>query len=168
MGQIVTIENKKDEKFLRKKTEDFDFKKFSKKEIEGLIRKMRTTMRQANGLGLSANQIGLNLKVFVAEVQTNNATKFYAVFNPRLEKIGGEKILFEEGCLSIPLTYGVVERPDRAVLIGQDKHGKSIKIKAWGLLARVFQHEVDHLNGALFVDKAKSVHKPGKEEGPKP
>ncbi len=164
MDKIVTIENKKDEKFLRKKTEDFDFKKFSKKEVEELIRKMRTAMRKANGLGLSANQIGLNLKVFVTEVQTNNATKFYAIFNPRLEKISGGKILFEEGCLSIPLTYGVVERPDRVVLVGQDKQGKQIKIKAWGLLARVFQHEVDHLNGALFIDKAKSVHKLNPEE----
>ncbi len=59
--------------------------------------------------------------------------------------------------MSVPETYGVVERSLRLTLLGSDQHGKKIKIKAWGLLARVFQHEMDHLNGALFIDRAKSV-----------
>lgn len=158
--KIVTIENKKGEKFLRHKTEDFDFKKFSKKEVNNLLSEMKREMRKANGVGLSANQIGLNFKVLVAEVPAaQNKLKFYAVFNPKIEKFGTEKISLEEGCLSVPLTYGDVERPEKIMLTGQDKNGKPIKIKAWGLLARVFQHEVDHLNGMLFVDKAKSIQK---------
>lgn len=154
------IDNKKEEKFLRRKAEDFDFQKFTRKEIHGLVQKLKTAMREARGIGLSANQIGLDFKLFVTEVSTEKGSnKFYAIFNPKIEKTGREKVLFEEGCLSVPLTYGTVERPTRIVLGGFDKNGRPIKIKAWGLLARVFQHEMDHLNGVLFVDKAKDVHK---------
>src|SRR3989344_5558254 len=112
-------------------------------------------MRTAHGIGLSANQIGLNMRVFVAEVpDAQGGMKSYAIFNPKLEKFSGEKIPFEEGCLSVPLTYGTVERAERVTLTGFDKNGGPVKIKAWGLLARVFQHEVDHLEGKLFIDKA--------------
>ena len=159
-GKIVTIESKKDEKFLRRRTADFDFTKFSKKEVVTLVAKMRKAMHAAHGIGLSANQIGLDMRVFVAEVpDAQGGMKFYAMFNPKLEKFSGEKIPFEEGCLSVPFTYGTVERSERVTLTGFDKHGKPIKIKAWGLLARVFQHEVDHLEGKLFIDRAKNVHK---------
>ncbi|MDP2598519.1 MAG: peptide deformylase [Candidatus Liptonbacteria bacterium] len=159
-NNIITIENKKDEKFLRRKTEDFDFEKFSRKEIFELISKMRAAMRAAHGIGLSANQIGLTYKMFVAEVPAQNGgTKFYSVFNPKIEKTGTEKVPFEEGCLSVPLTYGTVERPERITVVGQDKGSKHIKIKAWGLLARVFQHEIDHLEGRLFIDKAKNIQR---------
>lgn len=159
-SSIVTIENKKNEKFLRQKTAEFDFKKFTKAGINDLVLRMKKCMREAQGIGLSANQIGLNLKMFVAEVPTaQNKMKFYAVFNPKIEKFGGEKISAEEGCLSIPLTYGNVDRAEKITITGQDKNGKELRIKAWGLLARVFQHEIDHLNGNLFVDRAKEVHK---------
>lgn len=158
--EIVTIEKKAGEKFLRRKAEVFDFGKFSKKEIGGLIVRMKQAMREAQGIGLSANQIGLNFKMFVAEVPSGqNRSKFYAVFNPKIEKVGEETIEFEEGCLSVPLTYGQVERAEKIVLAGQDKNGRPMRIKAWGLLARIFQHEVDHLEGKLFVDKARNVHK---------
>lgn len=159
-NKIIIIENKRDEKFLRRKTEDFDFKKFGGKEIGELVARMRKAMRQASGVGLSANQIGLTYKMFVAEVPNQKGgNKFYAVFNPKIEKSGEETVGLEEGCLSVPLTYGEVERPAKITLSGYDKNCKPVKIKAWGLLARVFQHEVDHLNGALFIDKAKNIHK---------
>lgn len=160
MDKIITIENKKNEKFLRRKTEEFDFGKFSKKEVRELVERMKKKMREANGLGLSANQIGLKFRVFVAEIPgVDNKMKFYAVFNPRIEKSSSGKNSFEEGCLSVPMTYGEVERPERVTLMCQDKSGKPLKIKAWGLLARVFQHEMDHLDGKLFIDKAKNIHK---------
>jgi peptide deformylase len=159
VNEILVIDNKKEGKFLRKKTVDFDFKKFSKKEVSQLIALMRRVMEQANGIGLSANQIGLEFRVFVAEVPDREGTKkFYAVFNPKIEKVSEEKIDYEEGCLSIPGKWGDVERPEKIVLSGFDKNGKAVKVKAWGLLARVFQHEMDHLNGKLFIDKAKKVH----------
>ncbi|MDO8537227.1 MAG: peptide deformylase [bacterium] len=157
--KIVTIETKKDEKFLRRKTVDFDFAKFSKKEIVELVMKMKKAMHAARGIGLSANQIGLDVRVFVAEVpDAQGGMKSYAIFNPKFEKLSVEKIPFEEGCLSVPFTYGTVERPDRVTLAGFDKGGKPVKIKAWGLLARVFQHEVDHLDGKLFIDRTKDIH----------
>ena len=157
---ILKIENKKEEKFLRKKTEDFDFKRYSAKQIRELLQTMKTTMRVAHGIGLSANQIGLDFKVFVAEVpDAQGGNKFYAIFNPKIERTSGEDVDFEEGCLSIPYVYGEVARPKQITISAQDKNGKSIKIKAWGLLARVFQHEIDHLDGKLFIDRTKKIHK---------
>lgn len=184
--KIITIENKQDAKFLRHKTADFDFKKYGRKEIAELIKQMRERMEAVNGIGLSANQIGLNFKFFVVQIPRNisarlpapeaagfggqvnprsnpresaSTNKFYAIFNPEIVKFSKEKTVIEEGCLSVPGVYGLVERPKKITLVGQDKNAKKIKIKAWGLLARVFQHEVDHLNGILFIDKTKKVYK---------
>lgn len=152
---IWTIDNKKELKLLRKKAADFDFKKYSKSEITELISKMRVAMEKTQGIGLSANQIGLNLNCFIAQIEK----KFYAIFNPKIIKISKEMAEMEEGCLSVPETFGIVARPFKVVLEGLDKNGKKLKIKAWGMLARVFQHEVDHLNGTVFIDKATELHK---------
>jgi peptide deformylase len=152
---IWVIDNKSEAKLLRKKVADFDFKKHSKKEINELLKKMREAMKAANGIGLSANQIGLDMNIFIAQAED----KFYAVFNPKITKYSGEKILMEEGCLSVPEIYGTTERPEKVTLEGYDKNGKKLKIKSWGLLARIFQHETDHLNGKLFIDIATDLHK---------
>jgi|SRR3989338_10833135 len=152
---IWTIDNKKETKLLRKEAADFDFQRHPKRDIQSLVKKMREAMKKANGIGLSANQIGLDLKVFVAQADG----KFYAVFNPKILKFSEEVAAMEEGCLSVPKTFGTVIRPSKITLSGRDKNGKSIKIKAWGLLARIIQHEVDHLNGKLFIDKAEKLYK---------
>jgi peptide deformylase len=165
---IFTIKEKKEEAFLRARTLPFVFEERGKlrvggttlttKEVTSLIVKMKKSMYQASGVGLSANQIGLPYQLFVASVHTaQGEPKFYAIFNPVIEKTTGGMVTLEEGCLSIPNTYGDVSRARQVVLRGFDKHGKPLKIKAWDLLARVFQHEVDHLNGKLFVDHTKSV-----------
>jgi len=157
---IWTIASKKEEKFLRTKTKLFDFKAFAKRDIASLVARMKKSMRAANGVGLSANQIGLDFRVFVAEVPDGRGgAKFYSIFNPTLEKFSKGKIDFEEGCLSVPGSYGNVARPETLTLRGCDKNGKAVKIKAWGLLARVFQHEMDHLDGKLFIDKAVHLRK---------
>ncbi len=157
--EIVTIAQKKDEKFLRKKTVPFDFKKFTRKEVNELITRMQRIMHAANGIGLSANQIGLTFSVFVAEVpDAHGGTKFYVVFNPKIEKVDKAVIAFEEGCLSVPGQWGEVIRAETIVVSGYNKMGKKVKVKAWGLLARVFQHEIDHLNGKLFIDRAKKLY----------
>ena len=173
--KIVTIENKKDEKSLREKTAEFAFsergelmmrgKKITAQEISSLILQMKKMMKLANGIGLSANQIGLPYKLFIAQVPDKQGDyKFYAIFNPQLEKASAGKVAVEEGCLSIPGIYGEVERHEQVTLRGFDKKGKPLKIKAWGLLARVFQHEVDHLNGKLFIDRTKVLyHAPASE-----
>jgi len=174
MLKIITVENKRDAKFLRQKTAKFDFSKFSKAEIRELIKQMREIMTEAIGIGLSANQLGLNLRLFAVQISDKplkrdkdnkrilpppEEMKFYAIFNPEIKKFSKEKIVMEEGCLSVPGVFGLVERPEKITLVGQDRYGKKIKIKAWGLLAKVFQHEVDHLNGILFIDKTKKIYK---------
>lgn len=157
--EILLIEKKNDAKFLRKKTVPFDFAKFSRKEVNELVARMRRTMQAANGIGLSANQVGLPYRMFVAEVpDAQGGTKFYAVFNPKIEKASTAAISYEEGCLSVPGKWGAVVRPERILIAGQDKNGRPAKVKAWGLLARVFQHEMDHLNGKLFIDRTKKVY----------
>jgi peptide deformylase len=124
-------------------------------EIRTLVKKMKKIMEKADGIGLAANQIGVPLRLFVAKVDK----KFYAVLNPKIVKTSKEKTVIEEGCLSLPTLFGPVERPEKITLVGIDPYGRKIQIKATGLLARVFQHEVDHLNGVLFIDKAKEVYR---------
>jgi len=156
---MYTIHHKRDERFLRKRGENFDFTAFSRKDIQELIRRMKKSMQRAKGVGLAANQIGLPYRVFVAEVpQKDGGNKFYSIFNPTIEKRSEEKVPMEEGCLSVPGIFGMVERAARVTLQGYDKNQKPIKIKAWGLLARVFQHEVDHLDGILFIDRTTHLH----------
>jgi peptide deformylase len=165
ISDILVVNNKKEEKFLRRKTADFDFKKFTKKEVAELVARMRRIMHAAQGIGLSANQIGLDFNMFVAEVpdMDNGGMKFYALFNPKIEKKSGDVAVLEEGCLSIPGKWGYVPRTERVTLSGFDKNGKAVKIKAWGLLAHVFQHETDHLQGKLFIDRTKKVFEHVKE-----
>ncbi len=165
MDKIWVVERKDEEKFLRKKAAAFDFSNSTKKEIQELLRRMRDAMNKANGVGLSANQIGLPYRVFVAQVpDAQGHLKFYALFNPKIEKPSTKMETLEEGCLSVPETYGPVARHYQLVLNGQDKLGKKVKIKAWGLLARVFQHEMDHLDGKLFIDRATSTKRVARKE----
>ena len=154
--KIFTIADKKEEKFLRTKTADFDFSKNGKKDIDELIKKMKNAMLKANGIGLSANQIGLDIKMFVCRIPK---IKSHVIFNPKITKFSDKKTIMEEGCLSVPGLYGLVERPESVALKGYNRYAKPITVKADGLLARVFQHEIDHLNGILFIDKAKKLYK---------
>lgn len=157
--KIFVVTTRSENRFLRTRTVPFDFAEHSKSDIRTLIERMKKAMREANGIGLSANQIGLPHRMFVTQLPTEDGgTKFYAIFNPEIEKINKVKVPFEEGCLSIPGIYGTVERPERLTLKGFDKNAKSIRIKAWGLLARIFQHEMDHLHGYVFTDRTKILH----------
>ena len=106
--KIFTIADKKEEKFLRTKTADFDFSKNGKKDIDELIKKMKNAMLKANGIGLSANQIGLDIKMFVCRIPK---IKSHVIFNPKIIKFSDKKTIMEEGCLSVPGLYGLVERP---------------------------------------------------------
>ena len=161
------MEKKEEERFLRQPTAIFEFTPsgatangtaWSRQELLELTRRMKKIMHFANGIGLSANQIGLNCRLFVGQVPGERGPgKFYAVFNPQIQKSDRGKPSGEEGCLSVPGVYGEVERAEEVTLAGFDYRGRPLRIKAWGLLARMFQHEVDHLNGALFIDKAKSL-----------
>jgi len=162
-GKIWTIEVENEKSFLRKKAKDFDFSKYTRQEINDLILYMRKTMIAYNGVGLAAPQIGINARVFVAQEPASNGRgykgKFYAIFNPQVEFISKNHISDYEGCLSVPGYYGAVSRADKIIISGYDKNKRPIKIKAHGYLARIFQHEIDHLNGILFIDKAKDLNK---------
>lgn len=149
--EILKVDDKKDKKFLRRKTADFDFGSMEKKKVHKLVREMRETMHEADGMGLSANQVGIDASFFIAELDGN----FYAVFNPEITKRSNAKFAMEEGCLSIPGELVEINHSDKLILRGFDRNGKRIKIKADGLLAAVFEHEVDHLNGKLITDHRK-------------
>lgn len=159
--KIWLITNKDELPVLRKPTKPFDFSARTRAELRDLLKMMRLEMKKANGVGLSANQIGLSERFFVAEVpDSQGKPKFYAIFNPEIIKTSkGKTETIEEGCLSVPEVWGPVKRFSEVTLVGQDAAGRKVKIKAWGLLARVFQHEVDHLDGKLFIDHTTNTRK---------
>ena len=157
-------------------------------EVQRLIDDMVLTMRQAPGVGLAAPQVGVSQRVIVVEVaegseegdgelsETEAAggpaaepalprpTKLYALVNPEITRHSGELEPGTEGCLSIPGYLGEVERFSWATVKAQDRHGKPFKLKVRGWPARVFQHEIDHLDGVLFIDRAKRLWKVEPEE----
>ena len=116
--------------------------------IERLIDDMIETMREANGAGLAAPQVGKLLRVIVIELP-DEAT--IALINPVVVKKSGEREVVE-GCLSYPGYQGEIKRAEMVTCKGLDRHGKAIRIKAEGLLAQALEHEIDHLNGVLYID----------------
>jgi peptide deformylase len=132
-------------------------------DLQTLIDDMVETMRVAPGVGLAAPQVDVPLQVIVVEFGDEEdedvPPKLYAVVNPEIVRYSSENDVGTEGCLSIPGYVGDVERPVSAVIKGQNRRGKSVKIKASRWLARIFQHEIDHLHGVLFIDKAEKVWK---------
>jgi len=127
------------------------------KSIEKLIDDMVETMHAANGIGLAANQVGVLQRVIVVELPLDEedpqSGKLYTLINPEVVSSSQDVASGEEGCLSIPYYYGEVTRPQSVVVRGRDRKWREVKIKASGMLARVFQHEIDHLNGILFIDR---------------
>jgi peptide deformylase len=153
--EIVTLPNKILRQNARKVT-SFDA------ELQTLIDDMVDTMRAAPGVGLAAPQVDVPLRVIVVEFSEDpedeeTPPKLYTLVNPEIARASAEEELGTEGCLSIPGIVGDVERPLTVTVKGLNRRGQPVKIKASGWLARIFQHEVDHLNGVLFVDKAERV-----------
>jgi peptide deformylase len=158
------------------------------KDLQTLIEDMIETMRAAPGVGLAAPQVGASERLIVVEyaeppendVETAadpaNADvvppppakevrpRLYVMVNPEIVKTSKETVLGVEGCLSIPGLVGEVERFSTVHLKGQNRRGQPMKIKAEGWLARIFQHEVDHINGIVFPDRATQVWKPEPDE----
>ena len=122
-------------------------------ELKILAANMIETMYVNEGLGLAAPQVGVSLRFFVYDnVNTPYGTDPQVLINPEIVEMEG-KVRAEEGCLSIPEIKDMVERAERVTVAGQDIHGNEIEIEAEGLAARIFQHEIDHLDGILFVDR---------------
>jgi peptide deformylase len=120
------------------------------KKTKALIVDMIETMRAASGLGLAAPQVRIRERLFVYQVGEGPPE---ALVNPVVLEAEGDELGIE-GCLSIPKLQGEVRRAKRVVVTGLDRNGKSVRISAEDLLARVFQHEIDHLDGVLFIDRS--------------
>ncbi|MFA5134583.1 MAG: peptide deformylase [Patescibacteria group bacterium] len=131
--------------------------------LHDFISQFEKTMLERDGIGLAANQV--NKLIRIIAISTKDGPM--SVINPRLLRKSFKKEDGEEGCLSIPGVYGIVRRHQSLTVVGYDKEGSRISIKARGLLARVFQHEVDHLDGILFTDRAKSITKGNVPDEPK-
>jgi peptide deformylase len=157
LRKIVTVP---DEVLRRKahKVTTFD------KTLHALIDDMIDTMRDAPGVGLAAPQIGVLARVIVIEFGDEEdedvPRKLYAVINPEIIRMSSEKVMGVEGCLSVPGLVGDVERSTSIVVRGQNRHGQPLKLKLNGWVARIFQHEIDHLEGILFTDLAERIWQP--------
>ena len=134
-----------------RKVVDFD------DELAALVADMFASMYAAAGVGLAANQIGVDLAVFVYDCPDGKEVhRKGVVCNPILEELANEQRHLEEdqeGCLSVKGQYSALARPDFAVVTGQDPQGQPVRVEGTGLLARCLQHETDHLNGILYIDR---------------
>jgi len=130
-------------------------------EIKQLVRDMFETMQAESGVGLAANQVGALWRIFVAEVQNANGgpAQRHALLNPKLITVSRETETAEEGCLSFPGIFGPVERAREVEIQGLDLSGQPVTLKASGLLARAFQHELDHLDGVVFIERMNLVQR---------
>ena len=137
-------------------------------EFQQLIDDMVDTMRDAPGVGLAGPQVNQLLRVIVVEFGDEDdeeaPLQLYTLVNPQISKKSKETVLGTEGCLSIPDYVGEVERAESVTIKGQTRHGQVTKLKATGWLARIFQHEIDHLNGVIFTDLATRVWQPTSED----
>ncbi len=162
---------------LRKKSAPVPIKEISSPKIQDIIRRMKDALAtQADGVAIAAPQIAENVRIFVvsgkvfddrfkrgkgipAGEKPNHPDQVY--INPEFVKISKKTLWLEEGCLSVRPLYGLVKRSTNATVKAYDEHGKKFERGGGGLLAHIFQHEIDHLDGTLFIDKAKDIHENG-------
>ncbi|MBV9719991.1 MAG: peptide deformylase [Candidatus Eremiobacteraeota bacterium] len=147
---------------LRKVAKRVDPREIDDPLFQQLIDDMFATMYAAPGVGLAAPQINVAKRVFVMDVHDGEHEPA-AVINPKLHLLG-EEIELKEGCLSVPGIVGDIVRHERAAVTGLDRYGQRIRIEGDGLLAQCMQHEVDHLDGTLYIDRAKNLRPVAGEE----
>ncbi len=145
------------EPVLKKTSVSVDYEAL-KPDLPKLLKEMWATMESVRGVGLAAPQVGLNIRLSIIDVKPDGKRQRLVLLNPELISLSGE-VNEEEGCLSIPGVYAKVKRAARARVRALDEHGKPWEMTGEGLLARAFQHEIDHLDGKLFVDHLDFVHK---------
>ncbi len=148
--EITKIPNK----VLAKKTEKISLDKIKNGSFKELVLDMKKVMKENEGIGLAANQIDKDASIFVIDEKLaaeNNMPEVF--FNPEITEYSKDQDEMEEGCLSIPLYNVQIKRSKKVKIKAIDENGKKIKLKARGLLARVLQHETDHLNGLVIKDR---------------
>ena len=138
-----------------KKVKEFD------QSLQLLVKNMVRTLHQSDGIGLAANQVGRNLRLAVVEFTPGEDSPddwpplpLTVLINPKIIKKGKKLVTMEEGCLSVPNTQRSIARPNEVEVINHDISGHRYRVRAKGLLARVCQHEIDHLDGILITDHA--------------
>lgn len=173
MNKIVTNDNSN--AVLRALAEKVPVADILSPEIQGIIQDMSTALRDTDdGIGIAAPQIGVSKQIFIAseealfdapekmtpeaEKKTKKDWKHYVFINPKIVTISKSTVHDAEGCLSVPGTYGLVTRAEKIKIRGLNEHGEKVERGASGLFARLFQHEMDHLRGVLFIDKAEDLH----------
>jgi peptide deformylase len=139
------------------------------KDLQKLIDDMIETLHEAPGVGLAAPQVGISERLIVVEYAMDDEIedspkKLYVMINPEIKECSSEVVMGIEGCLSIPGLHGEVERAAAVTVKGLTRYGQPIKVKAQDWLARIFQHEIDHLDGVVFTDRATRIWKPAPEE----
>jgi peptide deformylase len=162
----------KDAPILRKKASSVHLKDISTRKFQNILERMKLALNQEDdGVAIAAPQIGESLRIFVVsgkvtaiinnipEDELKRSKKFpdTVFINPEIIKLSRKKMEVEEGCLSVRWLYGLVKRSEKVVIRAYDENGKKIERGASGLMAQIFQHEIDHLNGILFIDKAKNI-----------
>jgi peptide deformylase len=126
--------------------------------VRDLIRDMFETMYESEGIGLAAPQVGVGKRVIVVDVSpVDEGVAPMAIVNPEIAGREGETVLGVEGCLSIPGVQGEVPRSEVVVVRGLDVRGDPVRVRAEGILSRALQHEIDHLDGVLFIDRIPST-----------
>jgi peptide deformylase len=148
---IITVPNP----LLKAKSLTLEKKVIKSKEIKALRDDMALTMIKKDGVGLAAPQIGKNIRLAVI----NSKDGYLFLFNPKIIKKSWSKEWGEEGCLSVPGVFGMVKRHKKITCIYLNEDAREMKIEVSGFMARVFQHEIDHLDGILFTEKAKKIKK---------
>ena len=165
MTSVIAVEKQKLEKppleihYLGDRVLRQPAKRISKvdEDVRKLARQMLQSMYSSDGIGLAAPQVAVNKQLIVIDCEPDNpANPPLILINPKIKSYSAELCNAEEGCLSIPGVYMEVTRPKAIEVTFKDEHGKPRKLKADGLLARVIQHEMDHLNGVMFVDRVEN------------
>lgn len=188
MSKVVPI-IQEPHKVLRAHAAEVKVSEISGPKIKRLVADMKETLKNTpDGVGLAAPQIGESLQVFIVSEEAEEIDaakkkgysrrnkddldevrdkpyeerewKYFVFINPKVRKISRKKIEDAEGCLSVRGVFGTVKRHEKITVEAHDEHGKKFTRGASNFFARVLQHELDHLNGALFIDKAEALHKP--------
>jgi peptide deformylase len=145
------------EPVLKRPSQAVDYDSF-KKELPKLLKDMWATMDSVKGVGLAAPQVGLNIRLSVIDVRPEGKPQRLVLINPEILSLSGT-INDEEGCLSLPGLYAKIKRAAKCRIRALDAQGRSYEMSGEGLLARAFQHEIDHLDGKLFIDHLDFVDK---------
>jgi len=160
----------KDDPILRQIAKPVPKEAFFGSELKKIIKDMKTTLsREEDGVAIAAPQIGVSKRLFIVsgrvfemlyseKIDNNKKYPDKIFINPEIIKLSRDKEILEEGCLSVRYLYGNIKRAKKAKIRAFDEKGNVFEIGASGLLAQVFQHETDHLNGKLFIDRATDIH----------